>query len=171
MLARSLWGVEDLFARPEMEWRPVSPALARMRRTVLCLLAAALTALSLVLALLVSVPAWAGALAVLVVLGSAVAGWVLIGRNVRWWGYAEREEDLYIKHGALFRELVVVPYGRMQYVDVQAGPLDQAFGVATVRLHTASPGTSARIPGLPAEEAARLRDRLTSLGEAQAAGL
>jgi len=64
-----------------------------------------------------------------------------------------------------------VPYGRMQYVDVEAGPLDQLFKIANVHLHTASPGTSARIPGLPAGEAARLRDRLTSQGEAQAAGL
>ncbi len=38
-------------------------------------------------------------------------------------------------------------------------------------MHTASPGTTAVIPGLPAEDAARLRDRLTALGEAQAAGL
>ena len=98
-------------------------------------------------------------------------GWWLVGRNARWWGYAEREDELYIKHGALFRTLVVVPYGRMQYVDVQAGPLEQAFKIASVHLHTASPGTSARIPGLPAAEAARLRDRLTSLGESQAAGL
>jgi hypothetical protein len=59
----------------------------------------------------------------------------------------------------------------MQYVDVQSGPLERLFEIAAVHLHTASPGTSARIPGLPAAEAARLRDRLTSLGEAQAAGL
>jgi membrane protein YdbS with pleckstrin-like domain len=59
----------------------------------------------------------------------------------------------------------------MQYVDVQAGPLEQAYKVASVHLHTASPGTSARIPGLPTAEAARLRDRLTALGESQAAGL
>ena len=102
---------------------------------------------------------------------AAATGWVLVGRNARWWGYAERDEDLYVKHGALFRRLVVVPYGRMQYVDVQSGPLERAFRVATVHLHTASPHTSARIPGLPAAEAARLRDRLTSLGESQAAGL
>ena len=98
-------------------------------------------------------------------------GWVLIGHNARRWGYAELEEDLYITRGALFRRLVVVPYGRMQYVDVQAGPLERAYGIARIQLHTASPGTSAHLPGLPADEAARLRDRLTSLGEAQAAGL
>ncbi len=71
----------------------------------------------------------------------------------------------------LRRRLVVVPYGRMQYVDVQAGPLDRAFGIAQVQLYTASAGTDASIPGLPPEEAARLRDRLTELGEAHASGL
>jgi membrane protein YdbS with pleckstrin-like domain len=109
--------------------------------------------------------------AALLVLVLAVFGWWLIGRNARRWGYAERDDDLFITRGALFRTLVVVPYGRMQFVDVQAGPLDRAYGIARIQLHTASPGTSAQIPGLPAEDAARLRDRLTSLGEAQAAGL
>ena len=95
----------------------------------------------------------------------------MIGRNARSWGYAERDEDLFIKHGALFRELVAVPYGRMQFVDITSGPVEQLYGVATVHLHTASASSNARIPGLPAAEAARLRDQLTQLGEAQAAGL
>jgi hypothetical protein len=56
-------------------------------------------------------------------------------------------------------------------VDVTAGPLDRYFGIATVRLHTATPRTDARIPGVVPAEAARLRDRLTALGGAQAAGL
>jgi membrane protein YdbS with pleckstrin-like domain len=64
-----------------------------------------------------------------------------------------------------------VPYGRMQFVDVTAGPLDRRFGLASVQLHTASAATDARIPGLVPDEAARLRDRLASQGEARAAGL
>jgi membrane protein YdbS with pleckstrin-like domain len=67
--------------------------------------------------------------------------------------------------------MVVVPYGRMQYVDVQAGPLARAYGIAQVQLHTASPGTDAAIDGLPADEATRLRDQLASRGEARLAGL
>jgi membrane protein YdbS with pleckstrin-like domain len=59
----------------------------------------------------------------------------------------------------------------MQFVDVKAGPLDRAFGVAQVQLHTASAATDARIPGLGAAEAARLRDRLASRGQARLAGL
>ena len=149
----------------------MSPALARLRRSVLLVTGAlGLVAVGAGAALL-SLPGWLWPSLLLLVVVAVVAGWLLIGRNAAWWGYAERDDDLYVKHGAMFRTLVVVPYGRMQYVDVQSGPLEQAFRIASVHLHTASPGTSARIPGLPAAEAARLRDRLTARGESQAAGL
>jgi membrane protein YdbS with pleckstrin-like domain len=163
--------MNDLFAPPGNAWRPVSPQLRRLRRAVLSaalgVALLALAAVTLVFALPMGLVAAAGVALVLL----AVLGWFGIGRNVRFWGYAERDDDLYITHGALFRELIAVPYGRMQFVDITSGPLERAYGIATVRLHTASPRTNARIPGLPAEEAARLRDRLTELGEAQAAGL
>ena len=163
--------MDDLFAPPGNSWRPVSPQLPRMRRTLLAgVSAAAVLAVAVVWwALALPLP-WGIVLAVALLVLAGV-GWWLIGRNARYWGYAERDEDLYVKHGALFRELVAVPYGRMQFVDITAGPLEQLYGIATVRLHTASPRTNAKIPGLPADEAAWLRDRLTELGESQAAGL
>ena len=163
--------MDDLFAPPGNAWQPVSPALARMRRVLVAVVAAPVLVALAVTAWLLSLPVAVWLPLAVVVVALAAAGWVQVGRNARWWAYAERDEDLYVRHGVMFRRLVVVPYGRMQYVDVQAGPLEQVFRIASVHLHTASPGTSARIPGLPAEEAARLRDRLTSLGEAQAAGL
>jgi uncharacterized protein len=171
MFPRSLGSVNELFAPPGNDWQPVSPALPRLRRTLLVGVATAALAALVVLDLLLGLALWLLLVGVLILVLVVAGGWVLIGRNARWWGYAERDEDLFIRHGALFRTLIVVPYGRMQYVDVQSGPLEQAFKIASVHLHTASPGTSARIPGLPADEAARLRDRLTSLGQAQAAGL
>ena len=97
--------------------------------------------------------------------------WRFVGRRFGSWGYAEREDDLLVRRGVMFARLSVVPYGRMQFIDVTAGPLERAFGLASVRLHTAAAATDARIPGLTREEAARLRDRLAELGEAQAAGL
>jgi len=97
--------------------------------------------------------------------------WRFVGRRYRSWGYVEREDDLLIRRGVMFARLSVVPYGRMQFIDVTAGPLERAFGLATVRLHTAAAATDARIPGLERDEAARLRDTLAELGEAQAAGL
>lgn len=112
--------------------------------------------------------AWV-ALAVLLIL-TVWLGW-LIPRQVKAIGYAEAQEDLVIRRGIMFRSMRVVPYGRMQFVDVHQGPLDRAFGISAVRLHTAAATTDAQLPGLPAEEAARLRDRLTERGEARLAGL
>ncbi len=96
---------------------------------------------------------------------------VVTVRAVKAWGYAERDHDLLVRHGLLIRRLSIVPYARMQYVDVTAGPLERAFGLATVQLHTAAAASDARVPGLPPAEAARLRDRLTALGEDRAEGL
>ena len=105
------------------------------------------------------------------VLVAGALAWRFVGRRYGSWGYVEREDDLLVRRGVMFARLSVVPYGRMQFIDVTAGPLERAFGLATVRLHTAAAATDARIPGLAREEAARLRDRLAELGEAQAAGL
>ncbi|MDM4719820.1 PH domain-containing protein [Micromonospora sp. WMMA1363] len=111
--------------------------------------------------------------------GVALAGVALVGvlrtitivRAVHAWGYAEREDDLLVRHGLLVRRLSIVPYSRMQFVDVSAGPLERAFGLATVQLHTAAAASDARVPGLRPAEASRLRDRLTALGRDRAEGL
>ena len=162
--------MDDLFAPSDVSWTPVSPKLAAVRRLNAALMfgVAGIGAL-VVLGLTVG---WTYGVLALVVLGAGfVWSWVLIGRNQRSWKYAERDDELLVSHGIMFRELVVVPYGRMQFVDVTAGPLERAYGIATVELHTATPATDAKIPGLHPDEASRLRDRLSALGQAQAWGL
>jgi membrane protein YdbS with pleckstrin-like domain len=111
-------------------------------------------------------PAGIAALLVLTVWRSIVTV-----RAVHAWGYAERDHDLLVRHGLLVRRLSIVPYARMQFVDVTAGPLERAFHLSTVQLHTAAAATDARVPGLRPQEASRLRDRLTALGEDRAEGL
>ena len=105
------------------------------------------------------------------VLAAGVAAEWFVRRRVHSWAYAEREDDLLVRRGVMFTRLSVVPYGRMQFIDVTAGPFERSFGLATVRMHTAAAASDARIPGLEREEAARLRDRLAERGEAQAAGI
>lgn len=163
--------MDDLFAPPGAPWQRVSPRLAVVRRWLLVVAAVLAVAAAVALHLLLGGPVLLLVTALVILAVLVGWGWWLVGRNARRWGYAEEPEELYITRGALFRKLVVVPYGRMQYVDVEAGPLDQANGIAKLHLHTASPGTTAVIPGLPADEAARLRDRLTARGESRAAGL
>jgi membrane protein YdbS with pleckstrin-like domain len=128
------------------------------------------------LALAVSIPTWVAWRVAAVPVTVAVAlllvmEWLVLRGRYRSWGYLERDDDLIVRRGLLFRQVSVVPYGRMQLIDVTAGPIDRLFGLATVQLHTAAAATDARIPGLPRAEAERLRDRLASLGEARATGL
>jgi membrane protein YdbS with pleckstrin-like domain len=150
-------------------WIPVSPRLAALKRIEL--------ASSLIVPLAVCVGAyllwgwtWTLFVAAAFVIGVGVRI-VTVGRSVRSWGYAEREKDLLVRHGLLTRHLSIVPYARMQFVDVSAGPLERMFNLATVQLHTAAAASDARIPGLPPDEAHRLRDTLARLGEARSAGL
>jgi hypothetical protein len=133
---------------------------------------AALLAVAAVVILWLSGAGLVGVVVALAVVGTAaVVADLLAGRRVRAWGFAERDEDLLVRRGVMFRRMSVIPYGRMQYVEVAAGPFERAFGLATVQMHTAAAASDARVPGLPAAEAGRLRDQLTSLGESQATGL
>ncbi|MFF3019831.1 PH domain-containing protein [Streptomyces sp. NPDC057939] len=151
------------------EWVGLPGGLLSMRRLLLVIWTLLLTVVTGVLLGLFAGPGWAflGALW----LGVLAWGWVMLGRNWRSWRYAERADDLLISRGVLWREQTVVPYGRMQLVEVTSGPLERRFGLSSVQLHTAAAATDAKIPGLVPAEAERLRDRLTELGEARSAGL
>ena len=158
----------DPFTPTDVAWTPVSSGLTRARLTVAaCVLGPLLVGLAVLAALTAT---WVWLFPALIVLLGVWISW-LVPRQVRAMAYAERADDLLVRRGIMFRRLVVVPYGRMQYVDVNAGPLARRFGIASVQLHTATPATTAEIDGLPPQEAARLRDRLASRGEARLAGL
>jgi uncharacterized protein len=147
-----------------------SPRLWHMRRTEVAGAAGLAAVLGGVVAgVTVGAPAGAAA-AVAVAACGAIALWFVRNR-FRAWTYQERDDDLLVSRGVLIRRLSVVPYGRMQFVDVTAGPVERVYRLATVKLHTAAAASDARIPGLERDEAARLRDRLAALGEAKAAGL
>jgi membrane protein YdbS with pleckstrin-like domain len=154
---------------PGEEWRGPSPRLLTLRRieVAACTFVAACAAGAL--GSLASATVAAGAVLAAIALGLVAERTVT--RRFCGWGYAERADDLLVRRGVLFRRLSAVPYGRMQFIDVAAGPLERSFGLATVHMHTAAAASDARIPGLASVEAERLRDRLAERGEARAAGL
>lgn len=169
--------MDELFAPVNAPWQPVSRKLATVRRiTYMPWFALAVLAAVAILIVLgtAGAPALGWWLAGIIV-GCVIAGvvwlWIWSDRNARSWGYAENADDLLVTGGVMFRRLVAIPYGRMQYVDVNAGPIQRWYGIATVTLHTASTETAAAIPGVLADEARTLRDRLTEMGEAYGAGL
>jgi len=112
--------------------------------------------------------------------------WILIGivvavvtlvtaaltpRRVRAIGYALREDDFVLRRGLMWQRFTAVPYGRLQLVDVARGPLDRALGMSELKFVTAAASTNVRVPGIPAEDADELRDRLVELAETRRAGL
>jgi membrane protein YdbS with pleckstrin-like domain len=72
---------------------------------------------------------------------------------------------LLIRKGVWFRSIKLLPLPRLQHVDVKRGPLQRHFGLATLVMHTAGThAASIEVPGLDADEALRLRDRLVAAG-------
>jgi len=96
---------------------------------------------------------------------------VLTPRRVRAIGYALRDDDLVLRRGLMWQRFTAVPYGRMQLVDVNRGPLDRILGLSELKFVTAAASSGIRIPGIPAADADELRDRLVELAESRRAGL
>ena len=164
----------DPFEPAGVEFTPVSEELIKLRYwSALIWLVVMLIALGLpmfIIQLDEPFSPWWWALCLIPL---AIFGWLmwLIPRQVRAMGYAETDSEFIVRKGIMWRTLVAVPYGRLQYVDINAGPLQRMLGLTTIQLHTASASTDANLPGLPPTEAARLRDRLSEAGESQLAGL
>jgi uncharacterized protein len=150
-------------------WRRVSGRLIVIEELQVLASAVVVVAANLVALMFIHnrIPLLVAAAAIVIALIRAV----FVVRSVRSWGYSERDDDLLVRHGLFLRKLSIVPYARMQFVDVTSGPLERMFGLATVTMHTAAAASDARVPGLPSAEAARLRDRLSSLGEFRSEGL
>jgi membrane protein YdbS with pleckstrin-like domain len=153
----------------DVVWRPLSRRLLWLRSLSLLVGLVVLAGAGLVAWYVFDL--WPVAAGAAIISALVLLRLVLLPRSLRSWGYAERVDDLLVRHGLLIRRLSIVPYGRMQFVDVTAGPLERLFRLATVQLHTAAAASDAAIPGLEPDEAARLRDRLAALGEGRAEGL
>lgn len=108
----------------------------------------------------------AGIFAVLVI-------WLLwlIPAQVKKLGWKETADELLLSRGKVFHTYTVVPYGRIQFVDVTAGPIERIFGLKSVELHTASASSDSSISGLVAAEADALRDRLAIQARERMSGL
>lgn len=143
----------------DVEWQPMS----RQLRTV-WVLRSLLNVLILAVIAAVPLTIWLGWDGLLWALGGYVvlAGLraLTVARTVATWGYAEREEDLLVRHGLLTRRLSIVPYGRIQLIDLSAGPIERMFGLTTVQVRTAALGSTTEVPGLDPPVASALRDRL-----------
>lgn len=89
---------------------------------------------------------------------------LLTPRRVRAIGYLDAEDDLTIASGIMFRSVHTIPYGRVQSVKIDEGPVDRRYGLAKLTVSTAHGASTVVLPGLPKQEAERLRALLTARG-------
>lgn len=149
-------------------WRPVSPELDTVRRVTATAIILPLVAVSVVLGVLLT--PWIALTGIALMLLWLWLMW-LVPLQVEAISWAELPEELAIRKGRLWRSMVTIPYGRIQYVDLSSGPYKRRKGLADISVNTASPASSGDLPGLPVEVAEELRVRLSAHGEAQRAGL
>jgi membrane protein YdbS with pleckstrin-like domain len=76
-------------------------------------------------------------------------------------GYDLGADRLRVVRGLWLRSDTVVPFGRVQHIDVTQGPLERAFGLATLVIHTAGThNASVPLPGLAQADAAAMRESI-----------
>ena len=154
---------------PDVTWRRVSPKYVAVDVVGALIFAIIIVAAASLPAALGGIPAlW------LIPAGLAVIMLIVIAfipRRVRAIGYQLREDDLLFRRGLLFQRFVSVPYGRMQLVDINRGPVSRILGLSDLRFVTAAASSGVAIPGLPVADAEELRDRLVELAETRRAGL
>lgn len=151
-------------------WRGVSRRLIWV--DVAAILASAVpgAALGIVL-VLVAQGFWLGWAVIALDLVVTAVRLMIAPRRVRSIGWVLRDDDLVVRRGILLSRLVSVPYGRMQLVDVNRGPVARIMGLAELRLVTAAASSDVTLPGLVEAEAAELRDALVARAEERRVGL
>jgi uncharacterized protein len=76
-------------------------------------------------------------------------------------GYALGEDDLRVARGFLFRTDTIVPFVRVQHIDVGQGPVERRYGLSHLVVHTSGTHNSTvTLPGLPADQAAAMRETI-----------
>lgn len=136
---------------------PLDPAYKSMLRLQLAIAALVLLAAATIAE--VAIPGWTGAVWIpaLLVIAYALIRVPLRRYNAR--GYSLAQERLRVVRGVVFRADTVVPFGRVQHIDVGQGPLERAFGLATLTVHTAGThNASVSLPGLCHVDATAMRE-------------
>ena len=151
--------------RSEPAFQSLDPRVIPLWRVTGGIGSAVLATVLLVGALAFAVPsgivAWALGAWGLVVVALAAYTWWYPRRAHAAWGWRIDERVLEIRSGVVFRVTRLVPLSRLQHVDLQSGPIERSFGLASLIVHTAGThDSSVPLPGLDAAAAAALRDHL-----------
>jgi uncharacterized protein len=87
--------------------------------------------------------------------------WSVPKRRYARWGYDMSNDRLRISQGYMFHSDTIVPLGRIQHIDVDQGPIQRIYDLATLSLHTAgNHGATVILPGLLHADALEMREAI-----------
>ncbi|MDO4898294.1 MAG: PH domain-containing protein, partial [Rothia sp. (in: high G+C Gram-positive bacteria)] len=153
---------KDFIDPADIDWKRVSPKYMKVRmisRAIWSVILLGITALPLIFTELLgwwNWPTWLSATLLVLMLIWQIWLTIIVNRQVRALGYSERADHLLKRQGIMFRSVRALPYGRIQYVDVNSGPIENAIGLCHVEIKTAG-ADGVTLPGLEKSEAERLR--------------
>ena len=76
-------------------------------------------------------------------------------------GYHMGTDRIRIVRGYLFRSDTIVPFGRIQHIDLDQGPIQRRYDLATLTVHTAgNHNSTVSLPGLLHEDAMAMREQI-----------
>jgi len=140
-------------------FQPVEPGYKTVLRARMLVLWVPLTIGAIILERSIDQPPWSGLLGTLVPLLAIIAVVVAPQRIYARLGYRVGDQLLQVVRGWAFHTDTVVPFVRVQHLDVTRGPLDKMFGTASLVIHTAGTHNSTVIvPGLAPDRAAEIRE-------------
>jgi membrane protein YdbS with pleckstrin-like domain len=101
------------------------------------------------------------------VIASAVFGLGGVVVSVVWarlewarWQWTVFPDALELRHGVVSRSASLVPFHRIQQIDLHRDPIERMLGLSTLVLRTAAATSDAKLPGIDADHADGLRHRL-----------
>ena len=150
---------------PDRAMTPLDPRQIKVLRVRWLIATALLAGIAVALCLgpLRATPIPLGIVPGAVALAGLAAMLILPRRRYLAWGYREEADELHVRHGLMIRTETVVPFARVQHIDLAQGPIERRYGLARLILYTAGTrGASVPLPGLEREEAERMRDRIRS---------
>lgn len=75
--------------------------------------------------------------------------------------YALRQKDILYRSGLINRHTTVVPFNRVQHIEIKTSPIDRWFGISRLRIYTAGGSQSdLSIPGLRTGLALQLKEAI-----------
>ncbi len=76
-------------------------------------------------------------------------------------GFRLGHDQIQIQRGNIWRVDTIMPFSRVQHIDIAEGPMERLFGLASLVMHSAGTHNSTvTLPGLTRDDAQGLRDHI-----------